>query len=1148
MMAPTLTLTLALSVLFSVRSPLVDTADAQATVPAVPPAAVAANEALSGAAPMVDGVIVLDSGDNASSWTAEASPGATARVIHGLGRQGGAVGLSYDLGQGRNHVIARLPVSVDLPANYMFVLAWRGTAAVNNIEIKFVSGDNVWWRRLDEFQFPTQWKDLRVSKQRIEFAWGPADGGMPVHVDAIEVAVVAGEGGKGEIWIDEVRLEPRSVAAVQPPTFSVSSNSDAVRLLTDKKSTSTWRSDAADREPTITMDFHQTEELGGLAVTQAPDGFSAAYVVEASRDGRQWEEVRRFTRSNGGVDYVYLPEVYARYLRLRWQLPEGAHAAVSLIRLQPFAFSASPNGLFAGIAVDSEPGWFPRYFAGEQSMWTVVGASGDDNEALVNEDGTVEVAAGAFTLEPFLWRDGGLRGWREARSTVSLEDGDLPIPTVARRDGNLDLRITAFASGKAGASTLYVRYRTHAAKAVMLRLNLAVRPFQVLPPWQTLNRQGGVTSIARISREDSTIAVDGYRVIAVTPPSAFGAAPFEAGDITTFLAQGRVPPDQTVEDPFAHASAVLAWDLSLAAGETRDVWVAVPWSTDSAVVSLPVAGVPAQSAAGKIAANQSAASSAAVADENLGPEALLEVTKQQWRDQLGRVPLVFPGEAEELVRSLRTNLAYVLINRDGPAIQPGSRTYERSWIRDGAMSCGAMLGMGLEVEVKDFLRWYAGYIGKDGWAPCCVDARGADPVPEHDSFGQFVWAVAEVWRYTRDEAFVREMWPHVQSVVTRMSGLRATRMTPEYRTPDHRAYFGLLPESISHEGYSARPVHSYWDQVFALRGYADAALLAKVVRDQESAARYAAERDSFAETLRHSIADTMIAHDMDVVPASVELADFDPTSTAVALRLGTESVYPRDALQRSFTRYLENLRARKGQSTRGTGYTAYELRSATALVLLGRGEEAVEVLNTLVADQRPPAWNQWPEISWLWPSEPSFLGDVPHSWIGSTFIYAVRTLLVVEREETLGGDGASLLVGAGIPRRWLADGGEVGATAMPTWFGAITVRIRAGDATTALVEIEAASQPSAVDAASETSPRRFTMPSKGIVVSAPFSVPASGAAVNGATVTGATVTGATVTGATVNGEAARVENNAVRVVRLPATVLFAYKTPMEKTR
>ena len=40
--------------------------------------------------------------------------------------------------------------------------------------------------------------------------------------------------------------------------------------------------------------------------------------------------------------------------------------------------------------------------------------------------------------------------------------------------------------------------------------------------------------------------------------------------------------------------------------------------------------------------------------------------------------------------------------------------------------------------------WYAPYQFASGKVPCCVDARGADPVPENDSQGEFIYAVAEL--------------------------------------------------------------------------------------------------------------------------------------------------------------------------------------------------------------------------------------------------------------------------------------------------------------------------------------------------------------------------------------------------------------------
>ena len=48
------------------------------------------------------------------------------------------------------------------------------------------------------------------------------------------------------------------------------------------------------------------------------------------------------------------------------------------------------------------------------------------------------------------------------------------------------------------------------------------------------------------------------------------------------------------------------------------------------------------------------------------------------------------------------------------------------------------------------------------------DRRGADPVPEHDSHGEFAFAAAELWRYTRDDALARALWPHVRRAVEHM--------------------------------------------------------------------------------------------------------------------------------------------------------------------------------------------------------------------------------------------------------------------------------------------------------------------------------------------------------------------------------------------
>ena len=74
-------------------------------------------------------------------------------------------------------------------------------------------------------------------------------------------------------------------------------------------------------------------------------------------------------------------------------------------------------------------------------------------------------------------------------------------------------------------------------------------------------------------------------------------------------------------------------------------------------------------------------------------------------------------------------------------------------------------------------------------------------------------------------ALLSEHYDAVVRGVEYMESLRAKRLTDEYTLsgdPIMRACIGLMPESISHEGYSAKPMHSYWDDFWALRGYLDA--------------------------------------------------------------------------------------------------------------------------------------------------------------------------------------------------------------------------------------------------------------------------------------------------------------------------------------
>src|SRR5919109_233625 len=250
-----------------------------------------------------------------------------------------------------------------------------------------------------------------------------------------------------------------------------------------------------------------------------------------------------------------------------------------------------------------------------------------------------------------------------------------------------------------------------------------------------------------------------------------------------------------------------------------------------------------------------------------------------WRAQLNRVSFRVPPAAQPLIDTLRTALAHVLINRDGPALQPGARAYERSWIRDGALTSEALLRLGHEDVASDFLRWYAPYQFANGKVPCCVDGRGADPVPENDSHGEFIFLVSELYRYTHNRSLLTAMWPHVEAAAGYMESLRQSERSAANLAPARRAFYGLLPASISHEGYAAKPMHSYWDDFWALKGYKDAVAISTLLGHQEATTRLARQRDEFRHDLYASLAVSAAAHGISYLPGCAELGDFDATAT-----------------------------------------------------------------------------------------------------------------------------------------------------------------------------------------------------------------------------------------------------------------------------
>ncbi len=1012
-------------------------------------------------------VRVLDDFEDLATWRVLTSNQVSGELRSIDGDAGKAMCLDYDFNGVSGYVGVQRDLKLDYPENYRFGFRLRGDSPRNDLQFKVIdaSGDNVWWVNRPKYDVPDDWTDVRYRKRHIDKAWGP-DPDKTLHAsEKLEFTVYNNAGGKGTVCFDTLTLETLPAEDGSPLAFaaaaSKSTPAQADATIDDDAATD-WVAPTGTQ--TLSLDLGKVREFGGLRLQWRDGRHASEYTVRLSDDGSEWRDVRTVSGGNGGVDWLSLPESEARYIGLSLTTGPGTDYALVNVAAQPLAVSAHPNDFLEAVAAEQSKGQFPRGFSGEQAYWTILGIDGGTEQGLIGEDGAIEVGKGGFSIEPFVRVDDTLVTWADADITQSLQDDYLPIPSVAWAHDDVALRVTGFARGTADASQLVARYqiRNTGNAPRDFTLALAVRPMQVNPPTQFLNTIGGVSPIHALAMTYAGVEVDGTsRVTSRQLADRVFATPFDAGMAVSHLGAQTMPATTRVEDPQGLASGALLYDVRLSPGETHDVDLLIPMTGDA-----PAGDWDAQ--------------------------AWQDAMAREWHVKLDEVHIDVPEAGKALADTLRTSLAHMLISRIGPRLQPGTRSYARSWIRDGAMISEGLLRMGRPEVVKEYVEFYAPYQFDNGKVPCCVDDRGSDPVPENDSHGELIFNIAEYWRYTHDDAFLASMWPHVVGAFDYMETLRASERTEANRAVNP-AFYGMMPASISHEGYSAKPMHSYWDNFWALRGYKDAVEVAEALGKTADVARMRAARDEFRTDLDASLRAAAEQHDIDFLPGAAELGDFDATSTTIALAPGGEQGrLPEPLLTNTFERYWTKFTDRRDGREVWKDYTPYEWRNVAAFVRLGWRERANEVVDWFFDHRAPLAWNQWGEVVTPTPRVPFFLGDLPHAWVGSDFVRSALDMFAYVREVD-----DSLVLAAGVPADWLDDG--VGLHGMRTPQGTLGYRLQR-DGNALLLDVDADSD----------------LPVGGLVLQWPYpSVP-----------------GAT----TIDGRSATWDDNELRITRAGATV------------
>lgn len=935
------------------------------------------------------------------AWTSKA-PGMELRLEAVDTPHGRALSFDYDYKVSGNFALVHQECDVPVDGNFELEFWVRADTPDNNIEIKLedFSGNTYWYRR-DSYKWPREWTHVVLRKRQISFAWGPKSSEPLSRLKSLEFVVSAsGAGKKGVILLTGLRI--RSLGEYGRFSDAFSSVTGSVPLVTEDG----WRSAAPVDSLDLTLALPKPTEFGGLELEWQPGLAPASYEVQTSADGLSWKTVQGVKAPNPRIDIVHTPEAEGRLIRLQAKA-KSAQIGLRRVKLFPAELGAGGAELLNAAAQSSPQGYHFRHLLNQQGYWTLIGYSGGKDKALLCEDGQIELAKGLPSVDPFVLVDGQVYHWANTQADHGLMDNYLPLPWM-ERSGPVGLRVSGFATPENGG-TVYACYtltnRENTARKASLVL--ALRPVQVNPEWQ---HSGVMSEIRELQLTPTSLRFARDRqLVLLSPADRVGATPFSEGEMGRRLQYGDLPDARTVRDPSGLASGYAAYDVMLQPGESRSFW----WRYGNG----GLADVGARSEAEALALQSRVAG--------------------EWRSTLSSVRIQLPESEQRLVDLIRSNIAYIMINRDGVRLQPGSRNYKRSWIRDGALMSAAMIHFGVNQPALEYIEWYTQFVEPSGYVPAIIEDDKPLPILECDSFGQYIYLVTEYWKFTHDEAFARRYYPVVQRVADYITKLHREGQN-RYRGAQglEALFYGLLPPSISHEGYGS-PVHSYWDNYFAILGLKNASVLAAALGKPEEAARYQAEAVDFRKDVVSSLLATARHYGINEIASCPDYGESDPSGVSILANPCDEMSYmPEDLFRNTFDAYFARCVARADGTMKWSGYTPYEFRNIGIFARLGDKERALWLMRWFAKDTRPMGWNQWAEVVFQDARAPVYIGDMPHTWCAAEFVREIRDYFTYEEDLD-----KSLVFCSGVPAEWLKGRG-IQVQDLPTAYGLISLKAR----------------------------------------------------------------------------------------------------------
>jgi len=349
-------------------------------------------------------------------------------------------------------------------------------------------------------------------------------------------------------------------------------------------------------------------------------------------------------------------------------------------------------------------------------------------------------------------------------------------------------------------------------------------------------------------------------------------------------------------------------------------------------------------------------------------------------------------------------------------VYPGPYTYKRFWFRDAAFIIHALLSLGLTERAERALAQFPGRQTASGYF------RSQEG--EWDANGEVLWIMQRYYQLTGKEPDGH--WLHTLIKGARWIGRK--RLATDSGEP----HAGLLPAGFSAEHLGPNDYY-YWDDFWGIAGLKAAAELLAEVKPDESQ-EFAREAQDFTQAVELSLAGCQQRLRRPGMPASPYRRLDAGAIGSLAAGYPTQLYAPDDPRLLDTLEFLLERCQVKGafyQDMIHSGLNAY-LTLHMAQVLLRAGDQRYLQLMDAVAGLASST-GQWPEA--IHPATGGgCMGDGHHVWASAEWVLMIRSLFVREEE-------TALVLGSGLPERWLVQDEPLDFGPTPTRFGPISVKV-----------------------------------------------------------------------------------------------------------